>query len=158
MAWTEISDAVIEIGKAVRALDIRAIRDNIVAIAEGQAGAPRIQTAAINNNAVTTAKILNSAVTQPKIATNSVGTGEIKFGTRSFSRSFSSSNNTSVYTFSDNYAWMPRFTSTNSSLAFAGWQGIYDGTANRIRVEASRTGAIGAPNATYTISWRYVTS
>jgi hypothetical protein len=47
MAWTDITNAFIAVGKAVRARDIRALRDNIAALAAGEAGAPRIQRAAI---------------------------------------------------------------------------------------------------------------
>lgn len=89
MAWTVISDATLEVGKALRALTMRNLRDNIAAMAAGNAGAPQIQTAAIAASAVTTAKIADSNVTTGKIATGAVaawnaslGTGEI--GTYAF--------------------------------------------------------------------------
>ena len=52
MAWTIITNAFIAVGEAVRARDIRALRDNIAALAAGDAGAPRIQRAAIAPEAV----------------------------------------------------------------------------------------------------------
>lgn len=84
MPWTVISDATLEVGKALRALTMRNLRDNFAAMAAGDAGAPQIQTAAIAASAVTTAKIADSNVTTGKIATGAVaawnaslGTGEI---------------------------------------------------------------------------------
>jgi hypothetical protein len=47
MAWTDITNTFIAVGKAVRARDIRALRDNIAALAAGEAGAPRITGAAM---------------------------------------------------------------------------------------------------------------
>ncbi len=73
MAWTVISDTVIEVGKAIRALDFRNLRDNITALANGDVGAPRIQTAALQDNAITWAKIAAGNVLQDKLGT---GTGE----------------------------------------------------------------------------------
>ena len=80
MAWTVI----IEVGKALRALTMRNLRDNISAVANGDAGAPKVQTAGIQDLAVTTAKIAAGNVTTTKIATGAVaawnaslGTGEI---------------------------------------------------------------------------------
>ena len=52
MAWTDITNTFIAVGKAVRARDIRALRDNFAAMAAGEAGAPRIQRAAIAPEAV----------------------------------------------------------------------------------------------------------
>lgn len=45
--WTNISDTALEPGKPARSVDALALRDNPVAIAEGAAGAPRIQNAAV---------------------------------------------------------------------------------------------------------------
>ena len=55
--WTTISDDVLEPGKPIRSVDALALRDNPVAIAAGAANAPRVQTAAIQDAAVTTAKL-----------------------------------------------------------------------------------------------------
>lgn len=56
--WTNIPDASLEVGKPAKSIDVYALRDNPVAIAEGAVGAPRIQTAAIENNAITEEKLL----------------------------------------------------------------------------------------------------
>ena len=45
--WTTIPDDVLEPGKPIRSVDAIALRDNPVAIAEGAAGAPRVQWEAI---------------------------------------------------------------------------------------------------------------
>jgi len=47
MAWTVISDATLEVGKALRALTMRNLRDNFAALANGDAGAPTIQAPAM---------------------------------------------------------------------------------------------------------------
>jgi hypothetical protein len=57
MAWTNISNALVSVGALPFATTIQALRDNPIAIADGDAGAPRVQTAGIADNAVTTAKI-----------------------------------------------------------------------------------------------------
>ena len=77
MPWTTISDATLEVGKALRALTMRNLRDNIAAVANGDAGAPQIQTAAIAGSAVTTAKIAAGNVTTATIADSNVTTAKI---------------------------------------------------------------------------------
>jgi hypothetical protein len=57
MAWTTISNALVAVGALPFATTMQALRDNPIAIANGNAGAPRIQTAAIQDSAVTTAKL-----------------------------------------------------------------------------------------------------
>lgn len=48
--WTELPQANIEPEKPIRAADIWAIYQNIKALAEGAAGAPKIQIAALQAN------------------------------------------------------------------------------------------------------------
>lgn len=57
--WTNIPDSVLEPGKPARSVDALALRDNPIAIAQGAAGAPRVQTGGLANNAVTNEKIAN---------------------------------------------------------------------------------------------------
>ena len=45
--WTTIPDSSLEPGKPIRSIDTLALRDNPVAIAEGAAGAPRVNLPAI---------------------------------------------------------------------------------------------------------------
>lgn len=47
-AWTTISNALVAVGAKPFATTIQALRDNMIAITEGAAGAPRVQLAAIN--------------------------------------------------------------------------------------------------------------
>ena len=54
--WTDIPDVNLEPDKPILSTDVIALRENPKAIAEGAADAPRIQTAAIQDGAVTTAK------------------------------------------------------------------------------------------------------
>lgn len=55
--FTIVPDSVLEPGDPIRSVDIIAIKDNPIAIAEGAAGAPRIVTAAITNGAVNATKM-----------------------------------------------------------------------------------------------------
>ena len=56
--WTTIPDESLEPGKPIRSVDGLTLRDNPVAIAEGAAGAPRIQTSALAPPAAGTAHII----------------------------------------------------------------------------------------------------
>ena len=47
MTWTVVSDAALAVNKPARSADIKAIRDNITALANGDAGAPQIQISAL---------------------------------------------------------------------------------------------------------------
>jgi hypothetical protein len=47
MAWTNIDNALVSVGALPFATTIQALRDNPIAIANGDAGAPQIQTAAL---------------------------------------------------------------------------------------------------------------
>ena len=77
MAWTVLSDATLEVGKALRALTMRNLRDNITALANGDVGAPQIQTAAIAANAVTAAKIADNTIPSTRISYPTAGDGYI---------------------------------------------------------------------------------
>lgn len=81
MAWTVLSDATLEVGKALRALTMRNLRDNIAAVANGDAGAPQIQTAAIAASAVTAAKIAAGNVVNAAIGAGQVTSDKLAAGT-----------------------------------------------------------------------------
>lgn len=55
--WTDIPDANLAPGAPARSADAIALRDNITAQAEGAAGAPKTQTAAIQNESITVEKM-----------------------------------------------------------------------------------------------------
>lgn len=57
MPWVTITNAQLAVGAPIRSVDLLALRDNISAVANGDTGAPRIQTLAIADNAVTAAKV-----------------------------------------------------------------------------------------------------
>jgi hypothetical protein len=69
-SWTTLPDAALEPGKPIRSIDGLALRDNPVAITEGAAGAPKMQTNGITDSAVTTAKLANNSVTTAKLDAN----------------------------------------------------------------------------------------
>ena len=72
MAWTSISNALVAVGALPFATTIQALRDNPIAIANGDAGAPQIQTAAlIAAERMTTANVQNAYA---GVAASSIGT------------------------------------------------------------------------------------
>lgn len=79
--WTALADALFEIGKPIRSVDITALKNNVTALAEGASGAPRLQTAAYNDLSVTTGKLANSAATQAKVAAAAIGQAQLKTAT-----------------------------------------------------------------------------
>jgi hypothetical protein len=56
--WTDISNTVLEPGDPIRSVDIIAIKENITALSEGASGAPKIQSAALAEGAITTSMVL----------------------------------------------------------------------------------------------------
>ena len=50
--WTAIPTSVLEVGQPIRSIDIIALRDNILAVPAGAAGAPRVVTAALAEDRV----------------------------------------------------------------------------------------------------------
>ena len=115
-------------------------RDNPIALANGASGAPRIQTAALNNG----------AVTQDKLASNAAGRSELKMGTNSVSGSLGSDDRVNL-TMSD-YALFPSMHASNDGVV----------------VELSDAGSSSASNPKfavindagfardYSIAWRFV--
>jgi hypothetical protein len=72
MAWTNISNALVSVGALPFATTIQALRDNPIAIANGDVGAPQIQTAAlIAGERMTTNNVQNAYA---GVAASSVGT------------------------------------------------------------------------------------
>lgn len=57
MAWSVIADSVLQVGRPIRALTMRLLRDNLTALANGDSGAPRIQNAALADFVITSNKI-----------------------------------------------------------------------------------------------------
>ena len=102
--YTTIANSEIDQESPVTQTLMTALRDNPIAITEGSAGAPQIQTAAIANTAVTLAKL--------------------NIATRSFSGTIPGSTSTFI-SFSDAYAFTPVFSSTsaaNMSWSASGFQ------------------------------------
>ena len=60
MAWTDLS-AAFAYGSKLTSAQMQNLRDNITALANGDAGAPKIQTAAIADGAVTAIKMGGNA-------------------------------------------------------------------------------------------------
>ena len=67
--WTTITDATLEPGKPIRSVDGLALRDNVTALAEGAAGAPRIQNAAMDTDSVDNANVVDGTLGSEKFQT-----------------------------------------------------------------------------------------
>lgn len=79
MTWVDLS-AAFAYGSQLTSTQMQNLRDNIAAMAAGDAGAPEIETAGIADNAINAAKIAAGAVGTSEIATNGVDTAEIAAG------------------------------------------------------------------------------
>lgn len=74
MAWTNLTFA---FGSLLTATKMTQLDANLDAIMAGDAGAPKVQTAAIADNAVTTAKILDGTVTMAKTPNSGISQGDL---------------------------------------------------------------------------------
>lgn len=115
MAWTEIPDDNLSPGAPARSADMIAIRDNFEALANGDEGAPKVQTAAVQDEAVTNAKIDNGAVTSNKLNSALYSTGAV--GTYAFLRNDGVSSNIN-----------PGQNVPGSALRYANASGVASGT------------------------------
>lgn len=68
MAWSTITDTVLQVGKPIRALTLRLLRDNITALANGDSGAPRIKNAAYDTGSITGDKVAAGTIAGDRIA------------------------------------------------------------------------------------------
>ena len=82
--FTVIPDANLEPDKPARSIDALALRDNPIAIAEGAADAPRIQTAAIEDLAVTSAKLATGTGERDWVLARNAGAAVGAVGTYAF--------------------------------------------------------------------------
>lgn len=87
--WTAIPTSVLEVGQPIRSIDIIALRDNILAVPAGAAGAPRVVTAALAEDRVRIAgDTMTGALTVPGLtvgasAVNATGSAPF-FGCRAW--------------------------------------------------------------------------
>jgi hypothetical protein len=135
MAWTNISNALVSVGALPFATTIQALRDNPIAIANGDVGAPQIQTAAIADNAITPAKIPASTVGDRNVA---LGLGAV--GTYAMLKLVRGGTNDTV-----NAAGT---TATGSELQYANAAGISSGSPSGTwRLHGVATSGVTSPPA-----------
>ena len=79
MAWIDLSSA-FGYGTKLTSANMQQLRDNLTALANGDSGAPEIQTAAIGDDQVTTAKVNDGAITGPKMYDNAGEVDQINPG------------------------------------------------------------------------------
>ena len=116
--YTTISNSEVDQDSPVTQTLMSALRDNPIAITEGSAGAPKIQTNAIADNAVTENKIANYVVTTNKIANTAVTLSKLNRAQRSFSGSINPST-TRDFALADNYAFSPIFTASSDQVTLS---------------------------------------
>ena len=90
------------------------LRDNPVAITEGSAGAPNIQTAAIANDAITAAKIPANEIDTSEIAAAAIGQSQIANNTTTQAGSLGS--NSYKYFSLNNWALFPSVYSDDADV------------------------------------------
>lgn len=164
MTWIDLSSA-FAYGSQLTSTQMQQLRDNITALANGDSGAPAIQTAALDSLSITTAKIAGSAVTTAKIADGDVTEAKINngavtrnklsTGTSSASGSISSGGY-NVITMHD-YTFFPTLEGNDSSnpkgtfVTFL--YSTAGGYAGKFVVNNEQGGT-----AYYAIYWRYITA
>ena len=79
--WTNIPDTALEPGKPIRSVDGLALRDNAIAIAEGAAGAPKIQNAAVNTGALGAEKFQSGTTERDWVLARTASAAVGAFGT-----------------------------------------------------------------------------
>ena len=79
--WTTITDAALEPGKPIRSVDGLALRDNVTALAEGAAGAPKIQNAAMDTDSVDNANVVDATLGSEKFQDATLGSEKFQTGT-----------------------------------------------------------------------------
>ena len=130
--YVEILDTQIEPDAPLTAVLAGQWRDNVLAIAEGASGAPRVQRAAIQNSAINRVKI--------DTATNSVS-GSLSIGG-------------SVNITMDPYSFFPRTTASNANVLMAAGLGGSGSDQARFRLFNFDTDN----THTYSAAWRYIVS
>ena len=79
--WTDIPDENLSPNAPARSADMLAMRDNITAQAEGATGAPKTQTAAIEDDAVTADKLAETTAERDWVARRMAANGTGAVGT-----------------------------------------------------------------------------
>jgi hypothetical protein len=82
--WTDVTDTVLEPGQPIRSVDIIALKNNIIAVPGGAANAPRVQTAAIQDLAVTSAKLATGTNERNWVLARTAGASAGAVGTYAF--------------------------------------------------------------------------
>ena len=82
--WTTITDAALEPGKPIRSVDGLALRDNVTALAEGAAGAPKIKNAAVDTGVLGADKFQTGTTERDWVMARNAGASDGVIGTYAF--------------------------------------------------------------------------
>ena len=153
--YTAIPDADIDTDSPLTESLFTLIRDNPIAITEGSTGAPKIQTAALEqaggSEAVTTATIRQNAVTQNEINASAVGRSECKTGTQSLSGVLATSSTTDIVLHA--YSFFPMIHSTDQQSVQLSGHNADGASPDNARFSFYNSSATGA---SYDVDYRYI--
>lgn len=157
MAWINIPDATFDPDRPVLGSTHLAIKNNFAALADGAAGAPKIQTPAYQDASVTTSKIADFNVTNSKLGTDAVDSRALgpsavqrvnmMVATRSFAGSIDRDAEL-YYPLSDNMAFLPQFSSSSSQI-----RGSVVNLSTGTQFFITNTSGSGG---SFSVSWRYI--
>lgn len=126
------------------------------AIAEGASGAPKIQSAAINDNAITAAKIASNAVGQSEIASGAVHRSELDTSSGTVTLTGSSGD---FILPGGEYGFYPQIrTEANSDDSIANIAGSVGSTAYITNIFLNGLSGVGNPNQDMYARQRYINS
>ena len=114
MAWTTLTDAQLAANSPGTQAKFRALRDNPIAIANGDAGAPRVQTAGLEQGAGV------QAATQATIRNAAVGQAQLRTTTAAGSVAVAANSDGSFTLTGGTYSWWTASGGTPSGLSFGG--------------------------------------
>lgn len=143
-AWTDVLDEYLAPGRGARSVDIKAIRDNILAQAEGAAGAPKNQLASMAASSVGTTQLVDSSVTTAKLANSNVTRAKINFNLITLTGTASSGATVNFSIDPYSLMWRLNYTTTAGQTGTLVW-----GDDNLISLKVGTAGT----NLNYTITY-----
>lgn len=141
--YTAIANAEIDAESPITTTLMTLLRDNPIAVSEGSAGAPKIQTAAldqtVSTEAVSTATMRDGAVVRVKLATTTVSLAGTIGGSSDFDIALSP------------YSFFPMFHSTDAQAVYYSLTDYANPDAPHVRVIGN-----GKGSQFYDIDYRHV--
>lgn len=138
MAWTILSYS---FGSLLTATKMTQLYDNLTAIANGDTGAPKVQTAGIADNAVTTIKISDGAITTAKLDASLIPLSKLKLASGGWIGTMSGGALTSLTM--NAHGHTPATGSSNDTFIVWFFEGV---TGSNALTEANAGYGVGVPS------------